>query len=408
MPDICRNSCMLLYTFIALQMLMAQEPSACSWDELQSSCDSIRTHIKKLADEKSPKLKVKSFEDKKPELDKTFNKVKASMLELILDGRDRSQLSATEEAMYVKMSTVRMISPAQGSGYSCEGRSQLNGRYFSDMHAFTICPGFEFLPESAYLSSMAHELAHVIDPCMSQFGLVRLKMNRLDDAKQSGRFDAFIQSEIEDWKKDPEDYNHRVRGQHPRTVHTWRGKYSNKTIEGLKSVGLLEDLAPGISMEEYPFKKVISCLQSSGVKSVADNLPKRDEVKDAVYPHCPGRVLGAMSQVPESMSDVVAGKVLGKLLKDSAPSGVQKPMTFWLFVQKACLSTEPEKTNANVYVSTKERVDKLILSSKELREAFNCPPSQAKDCSEQFKSSQRDKPSSQYSPQAFGGQAVEK
>lgn len=396
---------MLWLLFLTAQIALAQEPAACSWDDLQGSCDAVRSHVKKLMDEKSPKLKVKTFEEKKPELDKMFGKVKSALLEMILAGRDRSQLSATEEAMYVKMSTVRMISPAQGSGYSCEGRSQLNGRYFSDLHAFTICPGFEFLPESAYLSTMAHELAHVIDPCMSQFGLVRLKISRLEDAKQSGRYDDFIQSEIEDWKKDPEDYNHRVRGQHPRTVHTWRTKYSNKTIEGLKSVGLIEDLAPGISMEEYPFRNLLTCLQDNGVKSVDANLPKVDEAKNAVYPHCPGRVLGAMSQVPESMSDVVSGKVLGKLLKDNPPTGLDKPMTFWLLLQKRCMSSDPEKTNPKVYVPVQDRLDKLILSSKDLRSAFKCPPAQTKDCTDKLEVGQRQKPSSRFSPQAFGGQA---
>lgn len=399
---------MAFYFLFLIQISFGAETgSACSWDDLLRSCDSVKSRIAKLAEQKSPKLKIKKFSEKKTDLDRMFQQVKTAMQDVLLDGRDRSQLSAAEEALFVKVTKVRLISPEKASGYSCEGKSQLNGRYFSDLHAFTLCPGFDFLPDSAYFASMAHELSHVIDPCMSQFGLVRLNTARIDENRSSGRFDGFIQSEVDDWKQDIDEYNHRVREQNPRTVHTWRGKYSAKMLADLKSAGLIEELAPAISNDNYPFKKVIACLQTVGTKSTAANLPKTDETKEPVFPHCPGRVLGAMSQVPESISDVFAGKILSKLLKTNPPSAEDQPMTFWLLLQKACLSTDPLKTNPQVYMSAKERVDKLLSSNKDLRSVLKCPPTNIPDCSEQMKSIHRLKSSEPRGASSFGGITVD-
>ncbi len=383
-----------MYIFLILIFSLhvhSQYKPVCSWSDMEKNCDAIRAHIAHMKESKNPGIKIPSFEDKRVQLEGIFQKVKNAMLQEILSGRSEDQLSSSEMALLAKIKTVRMISPDQ-VGHSCT--TQLNGKYYSDLHAFVICPGFNFLPDTSYMATMTHEITHAIDPCLSQFGLVKLNFQKIESARVVGRFDNFIQSEIDDWKYDVNEFNLRVRDQNPRSVERWRGKYSSKELQQMSDFGLISDIAPGVSAADYPFKAAMGCLKAIGVKMPDDKLPLRDESGVSVFPHCPGRVIGAQSQASESMSDLFSGQVMSRLLASEKLDSRTPDMTYWLLQQGACKRREAAPGRETLYLSSSGRADKLIFSNKKLRNALGCPVpiEEQKDCSEQLSPQRRLKP----------------
>jgi len=231
-------------------------------------------------------------------------------------------------------------------------------------NSINICPNFMNAPDESLLGVIAHEIAHSVDPCNSQFGLQEMNKEKIkgliDPATGVGKADQGLSEPEKMAVSALEDFSMDGAG---KTAFPLDLVFGAKTKSKLIDLGVLSEFADPVKPESNPFKGVLACLVSEaggGFRDVAkDEIDKlvsevtetRSEQRGAgydaaadaekirtafgMYPGCVG--VEDHSQLGEVFSDWVAADVVGDYLEGQSlvtDEDRLKPMGF--FASIAC------------------------------------------------------------------------
>jgi len=181
-----------------------------------------------------------------------FDFVKDSLINVILAGRDPSQLSLEETEEVKRIEKIDLNSSPAVTEALCS-YSNPNAFYSTATHKFVICKNLFNLPDSALVSVMGHEMAHSIDPCVSQFPLYKINSEALKEIPES---EIKANDETLHFKR---ALNYQEQGVNY-TTDDFALNYSEDTIKFYETHKVLTRTTDGISPSKNPFTDVLTCL----------------------------------------------------------------------------------------------------------------------------------------------------
>lgn len=196
---------------------------------------------------------------------KLFSDVQARVVAMLEKRKDGSNTKEINNLIQ-RLKSVKFESPKLGDGtyiLSAEGCESPNAFYAPAKHSVTICPQFLNLPDAALIETMAHEIGHSIDPCMSAFS-----------------FNADTKGEIS--RNIPE------------------------SMGGFKNPGKMKFSA--VAPEKNPMKSVVACLQRPS--SIGTHVPTQAELLKKIDVEV-NKLRSEARQDTPSSDEVQDGEILG-------------------------------------------------------------------------------------------------
>ncbi|MCB0404378.1 MAG: hypothetical protein KDD51_06300, partial [Bdellovibrionales bacterium] len=191
-----------------------------------------------------------------------FAKVQAEMEKKLLNGRQYGDLSDHEKSLVDRIKSVT-FQYTEDPG-SCSAMP--NAFYRKHDHTINVCTDFLLDPDTSLLLIFGHELAHAIDPCTSQFPLLKAKKDaylKWVDTK-NGVFNA-------DAIAKPEflpvlrylDTGFGQQGADYLSSYPLALDFGEEAVQYFiqhPDKAPLEPQAAGVPAAAYPFKSVLACL----------------------------------------------------------------------------------------------------------------------------------------------------
>ena len=351
---------------------------------------------------------------------------KHRIIELIRQNRTAEQLSFAERQAVIRVETVKFTSPSSpvlSQNPFC-AKPVPNAFYDRATHSINVCPNFYNFPDSTILSVVAHEIAHTIDPCFSQFPTYKIQWRKLAELEKTTKSRSEMVGDNDRYllytmlKKLPEGTE--------LTGTSFPLYVSTAAISYFEKRGVLENQALAVPFAQYVLKDVYDCLKTGdgggfrgheveNIRRVASEVaqvrtqfreptydPKSDEqaIVDAFskYPECVG--IDRYSQMGEATSDWLAARVLGDFLVGmSLESEIERLGPVAYFGNLVCMERFRLKTESagglgavlqsakNDYLSSMEahpgsrdRIEKIYLRDDQIRNALGCTASEVKAC----------------------------
>ncbi len=355
-------------------------------------------------------------------IDELFRFARENLLEEIAKGRSYQSLTADEKSQFRKIETLTKFKLGKSSEHdSCKSDGP-NASYVPSDHTMIICESFLNEPSSLIVQTLAHELAHAIDPCHQRLPLLK---------KNIAKLLALPKSEDE-WpdeiRKNPDSRRtlSRLRAQpaHEYSNFTNVTSLENpKVLEELEKQGWFEVAAPPVPANRNPNLATYNCLKAiPGIREVSnqdiadlarqytdtvDNGMKpvdRYAIDSAVrknmrdYQQCMPSFKG-FSQMQEAMSNAWAAKVLGRWLALHPPKNeTEKLAAISLELREICT---PEKLgakaatnlvkpariaageavrNSEIHPAGRITNDSITLSDPRIQNALQCKPMPNQTC----------------------------
>lgn len=335
------------------------------------------------------------------ELNDMVKSAKDEIIGLISAGRPEAALSPREKDAIERVRTIGFDPTAKVTDKDCASLMP-NAFYSSDSHSFTLCPGFRSWPRESLMMVIGHEIAHSIDPCLAQQGLVKIdsqKARAFIKAKASPGESVELATDLLDLKSS-----------YMNTRQLWeKGLLNSPVLEPLYEHGILRDHLRMSTYATYPFSSVSGCLASkegggfrssnadheamlnAKVDTGALDGDEKDRLAKAYkdHPECLA-VNGKNSMLGEATADWFGAKVAAADLKKRGKTleGDDKAMPAIYFLNQACASkqSKPSQTSlindlAKMNQDSDEhpldlaRLDNLVLRDPGLAEVFGCEPS---------------------------------
>lgn len=397
------------------EVAFANDSDQCDVRSLLKSCERFKrrtnyddgTHIPSTSDFKSPRSAPKDNIVNSGRITQVKSLVEFAREAIIEDlGNQRPQTS-DHKAMIEKIKKVKFFaldSPEAKDAPQCQGQG-LNASYSPFENSFLICPRFYNLPNETILGTIAHELAHAVDPCNSQFGLYSLNSDKLKQSRANN------DGKDKDYKT-ISDFLDGINGDQvslPFSQFTSRADAHEEFVRN----GVLTTLAPGVPHQRYPYRSAYQCLVKSGFREISvsekskavekivrtekGNLSRstplegkeedafRKEVTERLnrHPGCEkysGR--DGKIQVNESMADLLGARVLGKYLSDSSDKSDLAFKTLAFFGLENCSDNAGPMSSADyqnrlmasagVHPLSLDRANKIWLKDPKIRAALGC------------------------------------
>jgi hypothetical protein len=351
-----------------------------------------------------------------------FKETRRLFLDEIAKGRDPSDLSPDETAAYAKVASVRLAKANPKSPFCLTPTP--NAYYIPEDHSFSICPNFNGWPKSLLMRTMAHEMAHSIDPCQQTVPL--LKLNKANLAK--------LPRSPSEWPvsltKNSDMMNVILI---LRALSEKGATFSNfKQMLFLKDPSLMDEITrsgyadlaaiaipdgDGISRGAYAClrdqgkfaeitDKNITAIANSVTDSYGDEMGKKFDrqafhsdltAKLKKHSQC-HQIPGHTSHMCEAMSDAWSAKVMGRHFETNPPKDEIEKLAFVsLDLQSTCSAESRSATGrssdvtvgASTLLATKasgphpsdrKRMDRIMLTDARTQKAFGCEPDPKLNC----------------------------
>jgi len=423
----------VILSFLALSSTMTTgaevaEPPLCTIRGLTQSCEFFKSRKDQpfiLFPDRSwvmnPLYEGKPSKRPPPtmDLDKRFRRAnelydfaKGAILAEIAKGRSIDQLSSAEKSAYRRIETVNFKPPSFAASFPLCAKSEHEALYLRESHSFIICPGMLHVSDSQLVKVIGHEISHAIDPCNSEFPLVRVNQVALQALSGTSaewpdelRNNADVVQILRKMKHNPPTY----------MTFAFTMDFQNpKSFDLFVKHGLFEIEADPIELKNHPASSLYQCFKESDVfkevtaseiktmaiqyaQSMGDGHSANSEVAIkkienilSQHPHCI-KTSGMTSQMPEVMSDAWGAKVYGRWLAENPPkSDLDKLSSISLHASYACrfLTTPDSFTNIANAVSEinsrhsidSKRADLTVLSDPRAQTALGCRPQSQNNC----------------------------
>ncbi|MSP19251.1 MAG: hypothetical protein EXR74_06745 [Bdellovibrionales bacterium] len=378
----------------------------------------IYSQTNKLVSSNDDLIKLISS-DRQKYVAKLFDFIQARITYLISYGKPEADWTESERQLIRKIKTVKLTalnSIELKNAPPCLS-VQPNAFYSSKNHTINLCPTVYSLPDSSLLLIMAHEVAHAIDQCNSQFGTFEISSDKLVKLGEGlkGVLSREISSDSE--KKELLIVLMEINKQSNMTAFPFPLIASPASIKYFVDKGVLKRELSGVISAKHPLKNVFDCLDRkqgfrnadrSEIKKLAvavtlargqyrepayDALADQRQIIDAFdsYPGClnPNKE----SQMGEAIADWIGAKVLGdyltdtKLETDQARMGVIGFLAAGVCAERFVSVKESKPTIIKIlttamvdngvfsdaHPSSKSRIEKIILRDSKVRKALGCP-----------------------------------
>lgn len=341
------------------------------------------------------------------ELDQMLEFAKASVEKSIRQGRADSQLSVREYEAIVKVRAIEPNRKPEKFLVGCGGFMP-NASYEPNGHTVTICRGFEYWPRETLMTVLGHEVAHAIDPCGCQHGLLDVNFEGIKklakDDKTSEKMKEAAQLLSSSDKKVVGRYTHWLYGSVP-----------DEELKKLTEMGLVRELLPNHTYSDYPFRALVNCLEgeegggfrssASGNVKMLEDLRQKSAVDEATlkrleknfkdHPECLP-VEGKNSNMGEATADWFGGRAAADYLREKGKKleGPDKLLPFLYFANLQCMILQPQpqadasgsvmgdiqniSATMGEHPMSGERIDRIVLRDPELAEQLGCQPTGAR------------------------------
>lgn len=346
--------------------------------------------------------------------------VKERIKELITQGRGWRLLSPAEKQALGRIQSVQFTKPDDErlwmSPY-CSGILP-NAYYDRATHSINLCLGFYHFPDSTLVSVIAHEMAHTIDPCLSQFPIYRVDWAKFAAEEKAGGGGADRRRMIQILREIPQGTEV--------TSHLLDLESTPEVVRFFEKRGVLKRMHEGVPYKEAVFSDVYACLKSERGGGFSSVNPKklqplvrevakyRSEIREPAYdpafdekhilktlsihPECVA--LDRYSQLGEAFSDWVAARVVGEFLTEiKLQSDLERLGPFAYFGNLVCAERHRLKARNQQSVgailrdvkedyaklldehpASRSRIDKIYLKDPNIRRALNCPAIKDRPC----------------------------
>jgi len=291
----------------------------------------------------------------------TFAKEQA--VKIIKKNKTEEQLSEAEKTAIAR---VRSMTLSDSSSDKVVKNSQClgvvpNAFYDTETHSMNICPTSLNLPDSQLLLIIAHEAAHTVDPCISQFGIYGVDEQNLKAVEKS------VPDSLRNEFRLTSD---NIRGTKQTTLE------DGPIVDLLLESGSLKTISPSRTSDNYLFKDIYSCLKSS--KGGGFRAPSSEEIelegqRDGIvadYPMCANHG----NNMNEAFSDWMASQVVGDFLKDKNLASDEKLRNVSYFAAQACLEKDPNYKIDSHHPPSQMRLEQIVLRNPSTRAALGCLP----------------------------------
>lgn len=360
-------------------------------------------------------LKVHPFYAKLPEqvgderIKELVEFARKSLIKTIRAGRPDSALSEQELAAIKKVSTISftpMNSPQLLGNQICSGIFP-NAFYSPEDNSISICSSFKYFPEASLVSVIGHELAHSIDTCNAQFGVLTVNQARVSEllAADTSKLDPLVLKDLKNLKGKTQ-----ITSLSDNLMRATPGEINAK----LEELGALTRVTKDFSFTTYPFQAVSSCLSSSlggSFRSVASQReealqeiesstvlsPREIEILKRGYKSNPECLIANFqpSQMGEAMSDWFGAQVTADFLKQNQPT--QKPnLDSTIFFSNVYCAGQNAENKGSIYESivkvlgnhmdahpmAKDRIENIFLRNPTIAQVSGCA-AEAAECKNQ-------------------------
>lgn len=268
------------------------------------------------------------YSKKAQEVADTFLEAKNTLIDYLTKKKTKSNQSMIDRAIE-RVKLVKFKTPSLSDDFkvACEFP---NAWYNTESNTMTVCPQWFNQPKINLFETLAHELSHSIDPCNFSAPL-KIKSSKADEV-EAGAFDLSLNLEKINQSE------------------TLFGKLDNQDLR--------EKDQKCASVKDYPFKSMLSCLQSD--QSIGAKIPdlklmkkKMEEtlerfkaqgrnpesdidyryLKEALsnfdkykeqYGLCHSKTFGGVSQIEEAFADKMASELVAMKLSKTPSKDAQK------------------------------------------------------------------------------------
>lgn len=345
-----------------------------------------------------------------------FAYAKENLISVLKKGLRDDQLSKEQKAAIRKIETIKLRDlndPKLATEPTCATSFQGNAFYNPAGHSISLCLGINTLSYPDILAIVAHELAHSIDPCLSQFSLLAIDEASLEKAISQKKIS---EAEVRLFR------NYFEPGVKLVNYDSMLFISDQKFDDKLKKLGILKEEIRGVPSSDHIFKNENKCLMDANgfrqnesedilyLQNVfnfsikhADSAEERRLQKKIAnryiealkkHPQCLATMRGE-SQAGEVFSDSVASLVLEKYLIDHPPKNeAEKVLSVYTWINLSCNGDVPggaqkgipsdaitPTTVSNGLMSSlfrdshprrEERLRKIFLNLPGMAELFNC------------------------------------
>lgn len=357
-------------------------------------------------------------------VEKVFSDTKKRLEKVILNGRPKSALSRSEQALFDRIATAKLRSLEESSSLAeCAGNAR-NASYLPVQHSVFICPAFYDYPDATLITIIAHELSHSIDPCRSQFPLYALDSGVLNDYDPNSEANS---PEVNDVfqliKSATENSNQGI------LMLELSLDSPKKDRESIEALFKLTPLSPAVPPQHYPYSSTKKCFEKAGFYSSRwetmstefeqlhkntpplEKIPLRNQYKTLFDKHPECLEITKKSQMNETLSDYFAARVMDHYHQEHPPKTKNDRLAPILFFalnhcDQSAAKRAPEASSiasGNSVVAQIERlkakvgtisndehpeywdrISKIYLSSPELAKSWNCEPGPGSACFPKF------------------------
>lgn len=322
------------------------------------------TKFPNLAVRKDSPIKESDLTTKqKEDAESTFKEVKELILNEILKGRAKNQLSSAE------LSWVNRISTLTFKGWLRCPSSRPNGKNQPEIHAVRICPGFAVMPKSVLVGVLAHEISHSIDFCNSQGVLYergpgerdRNVIPNIPGARDSDSLRLFYASSAQYF-----NFNSALE----------RAGLSQTVINQMVERKLIQSSAEPIAADRYPLKKVLQCIENEKMELNNASVRESDRHLTSQFNLNSTNCGFQESSVQEDSADIWKARISGLYLKaHPIKSDLEKTALLYSSIAETC-SKPNDQYNRTIPAHSLDqfRNEHILMSDPNVQQAFGCTP----------------------------------
>lgn len=336
----------------------------------------------------SQTVKLKQLE----KMNGVFAKAKKRILRIIESKRDKKNSSDIDN-LIERISSLKVLkAEVKSAGGSCDGP---NAFYSNSNHSIEVCPDFLELPEASLLEVLGHELGHSVDPCISQFDLVKE-----GPSSYTAVLDLFENADESKKKSRSVSRNGILSNSYPFA----------KTVACLSSPDAGRVRAVTSQLVNGVQRRVRSYIESQkklGVREEAESVRNAKQFSKEIKQRpgliaCSSRfTTDRAAQVTESFSDWIASEIINAEIME-APANKKKEIAFestLSFMEKcgslevdtdgrfaavkkdfsACAKSIGDEVNGDVsgrwaskYLPANDRVDRIFFAQPAIRQYSGC------------------------------------
>lgn len=290
-------------------------------------------------------------------------KVRRSLENSIIKGRNESDLSVIERSQLKRLRTVRY----QDSNENCVSLGP-NAHYNPGTHSFTICDSAMHQPDSQLAFVIGHELGHALDPCQMSLDLIQVKGGENPSYRlYSEALVPYLASKTPISESSIVDRGLSGYARpHSETIECLNNKLGNRVTSDQYDAGA-KILTDAVIKEMTPQER-------ADPDNSAANIQARQRYVMNKYPACFSR-RGLGNPMSEYISDAWGARALGEFLKERPPNGdLERLSVFSAFLPQLCAFVKKAADSGESHPPSLDRWNQIVFANHEVQKAFGCRP----------------------------------